>query len=257
MKRHLYKSNTYEEHPMSNNVPTQSVRPPLRIPRNKTACMLLIQQLCVRGHYYWSRGVVSADRLPKLIAKFDDKFGVLDPHSRRTKKRKSGIPTAHLVLYRYPKSRQWLFWLLIAGKPHSVQELSLKTGEILFDREIQPVAWLDEYELRFGPRGTLTWWMQRTLANTVDAELRYLASAHGRPGERIDDLQRAVQRVRNRPMFSGIRRQVGQSLFKAKKRWCKTHGQKDWPAEQGPLAIMGRGFRIYDEPPAVMEAARH
>lgn len=234
-------------------MPAQTARPPLRIPRSKTAAMLRLQQLS-RDHQWWTRGVVSAARLPSLVSKFDTQFGVLDPSSTRTRKRGGGVPTAYMVVYRQPDTDRWLWWLLVAGHGRDIERLTARYNEVLhrLRREDTPLLWTEEYVLRTGPRGSMTWWLQRRRANDMEGELRYLASAHGRPKERIDDLCRAVTRARARPLFAGVRRQVMTALQKGKRRWQKTHGTEPWPADDSQLPWMGRSLKIYDEPPAVV-----
>ena len=252
MSHQIANSTSYKTHQPTK---VQSARPPLRLPRTKTACMSLIQQLA-RDHHYWTRGTVRADRVVALVTKFDTKFSILDPARTRTRARAEGRPSARLVLYRQPDTDRWLFWLLTAGRPADVRKLSESNREALYsihDRAT-PLTWSDEYELRRGSRGSMTWWLQRKAANDVEAELRYLSSAHGNPRERVDDLCRAVIRARNRPMFAGVRRQVGHAIYKAQRRWANTHPNQGWPAADGPLAIMRR-VRIYDDPPAVIVSA--
>lgn len=249
---HIAKSKSYKPTITIPSVPPQAVRPPLRVPRSKTAAMMLIQQLS-RDHHHWTRGVVSHEKLPRLVTKMDTKFCVLAPARTRTRMRSQGVPTGRMIVWRQPHTDRWLWWCLVAGRDAQVHRLTSEYRETLLPvHGATPLPWADEYELRRGPRGTMTWWLQRRAANDIEGELRYLASAHGRRGERVDDLQRAVQRARNRPLFAGVRLQVGAALAKSMRRWRKTHSNLDWPAESGRLPWLGRGVTLYDEPPAVI-----
>jgi len=67
--------------------------------------------------------------------------------------------------------------------------------------------------------------MTRRSQHAVEQELVSLAAAHGRNRERTDDPLRAVQRLRNRPMFSGVRTQASRVLLRAKRVWMKTHAR--------------------------------
>lgn len=237
--------------------PPQSERPPLRVPRSKSAAMVLIQQLAARGHGYWTRGEIRTDRLPHFVYKMDAKFRVCEPAKSRTRMRAKGVPTGHLILYQQLHTDRWLWWCLLAGKSGTVARVADAYGERFYsvhDRRTV-LTWGAEYELGRGPRDTMTWWLCRKAANDVEGELRYLASAHGRPDERVDDLRRAVARARARPMFSGVRQQVGRALARSQHRWQKTHKHQPWPADTGKLPWMRAGIRLYDDPPEVVTLA--
>lgn len=240
-------------------IPDQSARKPLRVPRSQTAALMLIQQLA-RDHTRWTRGICQRDRLPALVKKFDQRFQVLDPARTRTRKRAQQSPTGTMVAYPQPVTDRWLWWLLLAGRSALLDRLADQHGEVLYpvqDRRT-PITWAADYELRRGPRGSMAWWLTRSACNDIEAELRYLASAHGRAHrahERSDDLQRAVTRARNRPMFSGVRQQVAHAIYKSQRAWTKTHrAGQEYPADASRLPWFRGSVRIYDDPPAVVVA---
>lgn len=252
MKLNIAKSVTYERRP----VPDQTARPPMRIPRSQTAAMMLLQALS-RDHQYWTCGACQRGRLPVLVGKFDERFAVLDPSRTRTRKRGSGFPTSRMVVYPQRDTDRWLWWLLVAGRQSAVEQHAGSYNETLYPIHHRPtaLAWADEYDLRRGPRGSMTWWLQRKAANDIEGELRYLASAHGRAGERTDDLERAVTRARNRPMFAGVRQQIGRALNKSVRAWTKTHKPGvDYPADSSRLPWFAGSVQFYDDPPAVVVA---
>lgn len=254
MKLHIAESGRYGIAGSASQMPPQQLRPPLRIPCNKTGAMLLIQQLAVRGHEYWTRGIVHSEKLPQLVSTFDRKFHVLEPSKSRHSLRARAVPTGRLIVSQQVDTDWFLWWLMVGGKPDAVRAVAEAENEFLYpihDRRA-PLCWEAEYELRRGARGSMTWWLQRGAFNDLEGELRYLASAHGHSRERLDDLRRAVHRARNRPMFAGVRLQIGRALLKAKKRWDKTHAKEPWPAADGQLPIMGWGMRVYDNPPEVV-----
>jgi hypothetical protein len=92
-------------------------------------------------------------------------------------------------------------------------------------------AFREEYVLRtrqrtreHGGGSAWTWFLSKPVANAVERELVSLAAAHGRRGARMDDLERAVARLRQRPMFGGVRQQASVALLRTMRVWTKTHG---------------------------------
>ena len=98
------------------------------------------------------------------------------------------------------------------------------------ERADSRLRYREEYVLRIRQRPresgggrAWTWFLARHIAQRMEKELVSLAAAHGRRHERTDDLERAVERARQRPMFGGVRVQTRHALRRAAVVWRKTH----------------------------------
>jgi len=213
--------------------------------------------LVSRGHkFHLSGHITDPQKLPRFIDKMAAQFDVLSAPSTRAKRKRRGVPSAHLVVYP-DADGLWLWWVLIAGEKGVVSKLTLQYRETVQDAESKDgrLRFRDQYVLRQRQRPrtdgggrTWTWFMAKPVANAVEKELVSLASAHGHATERTDDLERAVQRLRNRPMFNGVRVQASHALNRVKRVWYKTHAAGVTYPEilQEPLpAFVGR-MRLFD-----------
>ena len=231
--------------------------PRLRTPRNRSACLWHLLDLVNRGHRRFTCGLIRDPRkVPPFVEKMHGRFGVLLSPSGRAKRRAQRNPTAHLVMYR-DWDETWLWWLLAAGPDEKIDALARKFNETLLDasRPNTRLMFRDEYVLkqRQRPRKqgggrVWTWYLTRRLAARIEKELIRLASRHGLGQERVDDLISAVERLRNRPMFNGVRTQARAALHRARRVWIKTHGGKSTYPEilDEPLPWFGHRMKIFD-----------
>lgn len=206
--------------------------PRLRTPRNRSACLWHLLDLVSRGHHRYTRGLIRNPRkVPDFVEKMHARFGVLLSPSGRAKRRARGMPTAHLVMYR-DWDDVWLWWLLVGGADSDIDKLANRFNETLHRVTCRNTRLMfrDEYVLRQRQRPrkqgggrVWTWYLSRALATQIERELVKLASGHGHGRERVDDLVHAVERLRNRPMFSGVRTQARAALYRARRIWAKTH----------------------------------
>lgn len=90
-----------------------------------------------------------------------------------------------------------------------------------------------------------TWFLTRRVMNEIEREIVTLAAAHGRSNARTDDLERSIQRLRNRPMFGGVRVQASRVLLRARRVWCKTHADPLPPCITDRLPFFGGRPVIY------------
>ena len=216
--------------------------------------MWLILDHVSRGHRFWTRGTIPASKLERFAMKLHERFGVRVRHSTRARWRAQGRPTAHMVVFPTEHDPQTFYWwLLVAGSEHQVQALAERYREQLRDVEREHLEWSDEYVLKCRQRASeagggraWTWFLARQRYAEVETELVRLAAAHGRSGERTDDLTRAATMLRARPMFGGVRLQAAQALRRAAAVWAKTHGGQLPPDYlTAPLPFFGRRPRIY------------
>lgn len=224
----------------------------LRIPRSKSAALWLLMDLVRTGHRHWTRGTVRPEKLDALVDKLDTRFGVLMTDSTRARHRRQGRPTARLVVY--PVGDVLFWWLLIAGPESRVQQLCAEHQETLHDayHPERRLHWGEEYILKPRQRSrsaggghAWTWFLTRNMMNEVEREVVTLAATHGRLDERTDDLERSIQRLRNRPMFGGVRVQASRVLLRACRVWCKTHAAPIPPCITDRLPFFGGRPVIY------------
>ena len=213
--------------------------------------------LVSRGHQYYLNGAMhDPDKLPGFIDKMHERFGTLIAPSTRAKRKKRCVPTAHLVLYQDADST-WLWWVLFAGDVSAIKKRCAEYREASRDAGSKGgrLQFRDEYVLRQRQRPrtdgggrTWTWFMAKPVVNAVERELVSLSSSHGWRSQRTDDLERAVERLRNRPMFNGVRLQASHALTRAKRTWYKTHASGERYPEilDAPLpAFVGR-MRLFN-----------
>jgi len=210
-----------------------------------------------RGHRYHIGGVIERNEsIAPFVTKMDRQFDLLIAPSTRTKRHRRKIPTAQLVLYR-DQGQRWLWWILFAGTERAVHQWVAPYREALQDayRTDGRLLFASSYILRqrqkprdAGGGNAWTWFMIKRVQNAVEKELVYLASSHGRGAERTDDLVRAVSRLRQRPMFNGVRLQASHALRRAKRVWYKTHGRDVSypPIMDEPLPWFAGRMRIFD-----------
>jgi len=231
--------------------------PRLRAPRNRSACLWHLLNLASRGHRFHTSGVIhDVRKVPGFVDKMHVRYGVLLSPSGQRKRRASGYPTARLVVYR-DWDGGWCWWLLFAGPEARVRALTNAHREAVQDAERTDgrLRFRDEYMLRprqrpreQGGGRAWTWFMTRKVQQAVERELVALAAGHGQRRERTDDLLAAVRRLRQRPMFGGVRNQASHALLRASRVWHKTHGT-DVPLPREvyePLALFNGRIRIYE-----------
>jgi hypothetical protein len=231
--------------------------PKLRCPRNRSAAMWYLLDLVSRGSRYHTRGEIrDPKKLTGFIEKMHAKYGVLLSRSGKRKRQLKGEPTAQLVMYQ-DWDGVWLWWLLVAGNKKTVKKLAEKHRENFKDATSKSgrLTFRDDYVLRWRQRpaksggGTAwTWYLDKRRHRELEKELVYLASARGQNNARNDPLIEAANRLRNRPMFGGVRMQARASLGRAEKVWKKTHrADQEPPAEiTETLPWFASRMRVFD-----------
>lgn len=243
---------------MSTNSYLNLPHPRLRTPRNRSACLWHLLNLVSSGHRYHTSGCISdPKKVPGFVEKMDEQFGVLLSHSARTKRHKKGVPTARLVMYR-DWDDVWLWWLLFAGREKEVRHISEKYNEKLKDsfRTDGRLTFRNEYILRTRQRTqnqgggrVLTWFLCKRKQTEIEKQIVAFACSHGRNQERVDDLVKAIQVLRNKPMFNGVRNQAKHILRRAEKVWAKTHSSNNNLPEiiKEPLPFFKGRIAIYEK----------
>ena len=90
--------------------------------------MQRIQQLAIRRYHWYTSGEVPYKKALKLVAKFDELYGISCNENQRTYRRKKGIANAKLLMHIKPNSQVFLWWLLVTdgkGVVHSNEILHL------------------------------------------------------------------------------------------------------------------------------------
>ncbi len=203
----------------------------------RSECMWQLLDRVSRGSVFYIFGkITNYEKLVPFANKMHKKFDVYLSPSGKAKRRGKGQPTAQIVFFQnHDNVIYW--WILFAGSKKKIIKLTEKYGEVLFDsqKQGQYLTFVDDYILRRKQRTreqgggfSWTWFISKKRQKAIETELCFFASSHGRKYERVDDLERAVTRLRQKPMFNGIRVQASSLLSKTKRVWLKTH-KKDIP----------------------------
>jgi len=250
----------------------------LKVPRNQTAAMQLIQLYAQSGHVYWTSGIVQRGKLKRFLEKLAsyrldrDKPGRVYDKSR-------GIASVHLVILDSPDNL--LHWVLVSTKgKHGLIDPDAPQVGVVQDTRLagQHLRWL-HYELLHAPKvikrtrvikfkqdrdGRLqdveeartetvrqtTWSWRMTPARAREHEALIVARAkqRDRPG-----LSAELQALAMMPLFSGVRGQVLKLYSEAKKLAGKF---KLDPLDPPQLPYMVK-LPVYDTPPQTLAGLLH
>lgn len=242
-------------------VPRQTAGLITRIPRNKTAAMMLLLEHAVRGYRFWTRGTVHNGRALQLAEKFDQLYGTGATPPQRSRRKAEGIANAHLVMYPDNDAERILWWLQVTPGRGPVHD-----RERLFDglRRHERLRWTHQYLLAYrqrtrrrGGKASWSWWLQpkyledwsRALRAATSCHSRFAASAidgvsQGRP----EELRGLVQSLLRVPMFGGARSQIMHALDVTHRVWLYRFGVPapfDWPQA---VPWIGTRLPIYSNP---------
>lgn len=208
----------------------------VKVPRNNTAAMQLLQLYAQSGHYYWTAGVVSRKKLNSFVCKLESYRISRDAPGRAYDKTK-GLASVHLVIL--DSADDVLPWVLVstAGKGGLAAVDVIAPGEVRDTRLAgQHLTWGHYELLRAEKRITRTrdvktrdgqvlkdrketikqtTWSWRLSAARVKAhEALIVALAKQRDSTGLDAELEALARM---PQFSGVRGQVLKLYGEAKK----------------------------------------
>lgn len=223
----------------------------VRIPNSKRAAMRILLETVQRGSRYWLSGTVAPEKAMGFAEKMAQRNRSDATQAQRAYAKSKGLANTSLLMY--PEDNATLRWWLLAtpgkGAVHH-QERLLDTHH-----PRTRLTWDDQYELVHAQRprsqgGGRHWTWQLTSSRyaALEASMQQLASAHGWPSERQDDLAALVQAVMRMPGFQGVREQIKQLLRLGQLAWRRSHSAKvvyPWPEN---IPYLDKGFACYHEP---------
>jgi hypothetical protein len=184
-------------------------RKPIKLPRSKTAAMLLMQQLAASGHYYYLSGQMPATKLKRFLPKLEQ-FGIYRDAPGRAYDRRKRRAAVHLVVV--DLDNQEVFWCLLstAGKgglaDPTAPNLGIVKDSRLRGQHLRFLAYeLLEYEKRMPKVKATTWTWRIEPTRYVEFEAAVVQTARERDCAAIIAM---IERHSAMPLFSGVRGQV-------------------------------------------------
>jgi len=171
------------------------------IASTKTQALARVLGAVTHGYTRVCTGTVPREKLARLAAKFDAKYGIAHTKGQRVINRRAGHANTQFAAYSPPPEYlaigERLPWILLATPGEGVEE------ETWTDVEDRPI-WLD-YELcRHNDAGEVRWTWRRTRTEMAQLHAELLEDLTRR---RLDDVAETLQRIANQPGFHGIRAQ--------------------------------------------------
>lgn len=189
--------------------------------------MQRIQQLAIRRYHWYTSGEVSYKKALKLVAKFDELYGIHCNENQRTYRRKKGIANAKLFMYLKPNTQVFLWWLLVtdgAGAVHKNEKLHL-----VYEQR-NHLKWHEDYEMvrlnRPGkPKPVLTWRMTKVCYESWFTRMRKAIRSKSDV-----DVKNTIWSLNRVPGFSELRNQVKKIRKSMHKEWQRSRkGSKVMP----------------------------
>jgi hypothetical protein len=239
----------------------------IKVPRNQTAAMQLLQIYAQAGHYYWTAGVVQRQKLASFIEKLAA-FRIHRDKPGRVYDRSKGLASTHLVML--DSADDFLPWVMVStkGKGGLADSHSLVVG-VVHDTRLagQHLTW-NQYELLHAEKKLtrlvdvktkagkvlkdrkktvrLTTWSWRMHPKRfLEHEALIVARAKQRDVAGIEEEMNALAQM---PLFSGVRGQV-LKLFAEAKKLCGKFSIM--PPPTPTLPYMTR-FSLYSTPPITL-----
>ena len=206
----------------------------IKVPRNKTVLMQLLQLLVFRRHYWWCGGTISASKLGGLVAKMAIRYPVTRTARGRAYDRTRGLAAIHFIAY--PLANGLVAWWLLSddGKgglndpatpdAHVAKNAIAAGGHITFTDYVLhyahkksprhlPDKKTGKEKLVFKDVSTWTWKLSDAAFNETKAAIEQAAvnfkyGAEGAHGGRPWGVLGILVCQRSRPLFSGVRNQV-------------------------------------------------
>lgn len=220
-----------------------------KVPRNQSAVMMYLSDQVSRGYHYYLSGEVHKNKALEFALKMKSKFDVNLTSEQRAMRHKKGLP--NFILIMFPIDEECFLWfVLAAGVPSKIDKIAAQQNEKFessLDKKTR-IA-LKDYELkrvtksRSAGGGTRwTWFIKSKAKRMLQEELIRAARCNS-----TQKLENAVERLRNRPMFSGVRAQASTLLINTGNELCRRKGTIDRPSFlTSQLRFFGKKIRIFD-----------
>ena len=233
----------------------------IKIPRNKTVLMQLLQLLVFRRHYWWCGGIIYAAKLGGFVAKMAVRYPLTRTARGRAYDRSRGLAAMHFVAY--PLVNGLVAWWLLSddGKgglndpatpdAHVAKKAMASDGHITF------TDYVLHYAHKKSPRhlpdkktgkdkivlknvSTWTWKLSDTALNETKASIERAAAnfeygTEGAHGGRPSGVLGILVFQRSRPLFSGVRNQVIDLHRHADSHWGRV--KKKWQGQHSAQCL--------------------
>lgn len=225
-------------------------RKTIKLPRSKTAAMLLMQQLTAAGHYYYLSGQMPVAKLGRFLPKLEQ-FGIYRDAPGRAYDRRRRRASVHLVVVELDNAE--VFWCLLstAGRGGLADPAAPNLGAVkdgrLRGQHLRFLSYeLLQYEKRLPKVKATTWTWRIEPTRYAEFEAAAVQTARERDCTAISAM---IERHSAMPLFSGVRGQVLKLNQLAAKLSSKFgHGDIELPT----LPYMVK-LSIYDSPPRKLE----
>lgn len=175
------------------------------IARTKTSALARVLDLAPKGYRSFTQGQVKVSRVPALIRKFHDLYGIGCTPGQRLVRKAAGRASCMLVLF-WPDNVEYAQWLLLATSGSGLESEHLDAIE-----DKARLQWLG-YELVRRPnnKGRASWTWRRSKTEMREHYAMISDLSNRRYHVALADL---LQRIANQPGFHGVREQ-GHALFR-------------------------------------------
>lgn len=195
--------------PLRGAIRGMTTRKTIKLPRSKTAAMLLMQQLATSGHYYHLSGQIPAAKLGRFLPKLEQ-FGIYRDAPGRAYDRRKRRASVHLVVVELDNHE--VFWCLLstAGKGGLADPAAPSLGAVKDNRlrgqHLRFLAYeLLEYEKRMPKVKATTWTWRIEPTRYAEFEAAVVQTVRERDSPAIMAM---IERHSAMPLFSGVRGQV-------------------------------------------------
>jgi hypothetical protein len=234
----------------------------IKVPRNATALMQLLQLLVVRRHYWWCGGIISTDKLGPFVAKMATRYPITRTMRGRAYDRTRGLAAAHFIAFPVAKN-QVVWWILSdegkgglhdPGMPdaHIASNAMAADGHIGFRDYVLhyahkknarrlPDKKTGRDKLVFKDVSTWTWKLCDAALNETRASIERAAStvdygSEGHGGGSPRGILGILVCQRSRPLFSGVRTQVIELHRHADTHWGRV--KKKWQGQHSAQCLL-------------------
>ena len=195
--------------PLRGAIPSMTTRKTIKLPRSKTAAMLLMQQYATSGHYYYLSGQIDISKLERFLHKLE-RFGIYRDAAGRAYDRHKRRASVHLVVVELDDHE--VFWCLLstAGKgglaDPTVPSLGAAKDSRLRGQHLRFLAYeLLECEKRMPKVKATTWTWRIEPTRYAEFQAFVVQTVRERDKTAISEM---IERHSSMPLFSGVRGQV-------------------------------------------------
>jgi hypothetical protein len=197
-------------------------------PRNDSALMMYLTDQISRGYHYFLQGEINAQKIPSFETKMNAKYSLdLKVHQRSYRKRK-GLPNYILVISQ-PKDGVCSWYILSAGTKTKVLKEGIKNDDIFhcaLDKYTRLTYKKYETKRVTKPRdegGGHRWSWYINSSEYKQLREGFIEASRSRSMHKLEHL---CLINRNRPMFGGIRSQIGALFDLAQKEATRSHRKR-------------------------------